>query len=305
MIENDWDTFAKAMTVLAESLGGDLSAGSMQAYFRALDDLPIEQVEYGMSECLKSCRFFPKPVEIREAVEGSSGDQALSAWQQVEQAFKKAGYWTSVLFENGAIARAVEHVFGTWVECSQYLHSESPEMIRAKQKQFEAVYRQASRGDRTPRYMRGYCEANNLNSTSQWERGKPVQIGEQQIFTQPVWIQGTNPRLIEAEFDFYTANLIAPVTSLLERPRMQALAPGTQAKLLSAGAGEMVDPEEGRQIFREAIADLTGLMRMPDVKPMSEAERDRRIEELRKQAERISRDEQAIKGADMRLRGNA
>lgn len=292
MIENDWNKFTKAITVLAESLGGDLSAGSMQAYFRALDDLPIEQVEYAMGQCLKSCRFFPKPVEIREAVQGSEADQALSAWQQVENAFKKAGYWTSVLFENGAIARAVEHVFGTWVECSQYLHSESPEMIRAKQKQFEAVYRQASRGDCAPRYMRGYCEANNLNSTSQWERGKPVQIGEQQIFTQPVWIQGANPRLIEAEFDFYTANLIAPVASLLERPRMQALAPGTEAKLLSAGAGEIVDPEEGRKILREAVKDLTGLMRMPEAKPLNERELETRRQELQKQAERIIRDEQ-------------
>ena len=226
--------------VVAASL---MTAPGMQAYFRALDDLTIEQVEYAMSRCLKSCRFFPKPVEIREVIEGTTEDQALSAWQQVEHAFKKAGYWTSVLFENGAIARSIERVFGTWVECSQFLHVESPEMIRAKQKQFEAVYRQAARGDASPRYLRGYCESNNLNSTSQWERGTPVQIGEQQIFRQSVWIQGANPRQVEVEFDFYTAQMICPIGSILERPAIRALAPGTEAKLLSAGAGEMVDPE--------------------------------------------------------------
>src|SRR5262245_36801481 len=127
--------FLTELTVLAETFGETLTPPRIEGYARALADLGIEEIAEAISLAARSCRFFPKPAELRELIEGTPSDIAAEAWAALLNAYHKAGFWTSVLFQDGAIATAVEECFGTWALCSEALAKLSAEMLRAKQKE--------------------------------------------------------------------------------------------------------------------------------------------------------------------------
>ena len=58
--------FAVRLASLAEVYGANLTPALLTEYFAALSDLPLEAVIIGMGNAAKTCRFFPRPVEIRE-----------------------------------------------------------------------------------------------------------------------------------------------------------------------------------------------------------------------------------------------
>jgi hypothetical protein len=280
----------KALGTLAVVLGEDISGDRLEAYLAVLDDLNGAAIERAVGALAKTARFFPKPAEIRELIVGAPGDTALKAWTDLQCAYRRAGYWTSVLFEDGAIAAAVEYVFGTWALCSEQLNLLSPEMLRAKQKEFFDAYRRAVReGKTSPKYLRGFCEIQNLETVGKWERGQPVTIGDRTIFTQLIFVQdAANGRTVEAEFDFYSGAMLTPLTELAQRPGVRALPPATETKMLSAGAGEPVDPQEGRQVIADSVRDLVGLMKMPQLREgLTDEQWEARRIELKRQAEQI------------------
>ena len=289
--QNDLRRFSKMISVLEVTFDKELSQEAKDAYWIALEDLPIESLERAGKQAMRECAFFPKPAELRKRVEGTPEDAATKAWTDLQSAYRRAGFWTSVLFADGAIAAAIEYVFGTWSLCSEQLNTLSPEMLRAKQKEFCDAYRRAVREGKTaPKYLRGYCEINNLETAGKWKRGQPVTIGDRVILPQFVFVQGKDGgRMVEAEFDFYSGSLLTPPSELVGRPALSALSPGREAKLLSAGSGERIDPEEGKQMVADAVADLVGLMRMPKLRDVpTEAEWEARRLELKRQAEQLS-----------------
>jgi hypothetical protein len=71
-----WDTderdqFYRQLLLLAEAMGETISAVRLAAYAGALDDLPARQVGFAIHDAIRTCRFFPKPVEIRELASAS------------------------------------------------------------------------------------------------------------------------------------------------------------------------------------------------------------------------------------------
>jgi hypothetical protein len=63
---DDREVFYTALALLAETLGEPLSPARMAGYVAGLEDAPFVAVQIGLREALKTCRFFPKPAEIRE-----------------------------------------------------------------------------------------------------------------------------------------------------------------------------------------------------------------------------------------------
>lgn len=62
----DRDQFYRQLSLLAEAMGEPVSAVRLAAYAGALEDLPAKQVGFALHDAIRECRFFPKPVEIRE-----------------------------------------------------------------------------------------------------------------------------------------------------------------------------------------------------------------------------------------------
>ncbi len=111
--------FVERISALAESLGVEMSEGKLWAYEQALSDYSDPQIAAAISIALKTCKFFPKPVELIELIEGRKEDQASLAWEALLDTMQRVGTYQSILFEDGRIARAVR-LLGGWQVCCQW-----------------------------------------------------------------------------------------------------------------------------------------------------------------------------------------
>lgn len=91
----------------------EMSEFRLLAYKGALDAFTDDQVERAILEAARSKKFFPKPVEIVELIQGNGEDKALGAWEQLQQAVSRAGAYQSVLFEDPKISRVIK-ILGGW-----------------------------------------------------------------------------------------------------------------------------------------------------------------------------------------------
>jgi len=111
----DRPAFAEAIGILAETLGEPFSKLRIEGYWIALNDLPIEAVQTAILCRLKTATFFPKPAEIRAAIEGTTEDQAELAWRQVNQWIRSIGSYgyPAALRTDDVLCGAVE-ACGGW-----------------------------------------------------------------------------------------------------------------------------------------------------------------------------------------------
>lgn len=65
MLADDFVRFEKAIRGLEFTYGKKVSEEAMQQYWRALKDLPFEQVNERIQSHARYSKFFPKPVELR------------------------------------------------------------------------------------------------------------------------------------------------------------------------------------------------------------------------------------------------
>lgn len=159
MTDRESVEFAERLTLLAEALGGQLTPARVALYRAALDDLPFDRVREALNLSARTCKFFPKPVEVRELVSGNLDDRAESAWLTLWEAARRLDAYSSVRFEDGALGAAVRSVFIDWITfCST---ERSPEMWASKRKEFLAAYRVHAQHEQPPVEFLGIFEREN------------------------------------------------------------------------------------------------------------------------------------------------
>ena len=96
--------FFKALMLLATTFNEPMSEARLEGYFIALEDLDVANLEHAVRSLLRTARFFPRPAEIRESLNGSMEDRAALAWAD---------------FLNGSVTdpigrAAIDGMGGTW-----------------------------------------------------------------------------------------------------------------------------------------------------------------------------------------------
>lgn len=165
---SDNGEFARRLTALGEVFDVKLSPARQALYFEALRDLPFAAVAGAMNQAVKGCKFFPRPVELREFAVGDSEDATEQAWLAFKSAVGRIGYMSSVAIHDAALAETITAMFGTWsAACASDF---SPEMWSSKRKEFGRIYR-VMRGRRLEggRYLLGTAEVNNQHRAD-WSR---------------------------------------------------------------------------------------------------------------------------------------
>lgn len=175
MNKNDKKPFAALLAGLAEAFDVALSPSRIEIYFNALSDMSLEQVQEAGSHLARSSRFFPKPVDFREAVLPDAEAQALHAYDKVAEASKAIGAYSSVSFGDPVIHKIIDSL-GGWVDvCSRPADAEKEKWWK---KEFERMYRlyAGQQGWVAPYVARGLHDKENEQKGL--PAGQVVSIGE-------------------------------------------------------------------------------------------------------------------------------
>ena len=94
-----------------------MPAERLAAYTLVLGDLDGQVLQAAVAQCLATCRFFPKPAEIRQTAfdlraRGEALPDAMAAWGQVVEEIRRSGSYGPPHFEHEMITDAVRHVGG-------------------------------------------------------------------------------------------------------------------------------------------------------------------------------------------------
>src|SRR5688572_24797564 len=107
--------FANLMMVLTAAFDVPMSPQRTEIFFRALTRFSLEQVKVAVNQAIETLKFLPKVAELIQIIEGEPGERAERAWQVLMNAYRQAGYWDSVIFEDAGISAAVVSMWGSWV----------------------------------------------------------------------------------------------------------------------------------------------------------------------------------------------
>jgi len=150
-------TFAKCMAALAEIFDRKMSTKLLDIYWGIFREYSDEEFQTAVFEAAKTLRFFPKPADLLEILDGSQDDQIELAWESLETAIRQIGAWDSVAFEDEALSAAVE-TLGGWTKVCGWTEAEMP----FRRKEFERVYRiHMQRKSRGPSWHPGWIEIRN------------------------------------------------------------------------------------------------------------------------------------------------
>ena len=154
MTTEDRPKFAEAMHALGETFNEPVSQIRAEAYFDALSDLTLAQVNAAVRAALRSCRFFPKPVELRELIAGTPDANADAAWGELRREIGRVGYLGVPKFTDERTALTVREVWGSWARLCETLPSEGPELV-GWMKQFKGAWQSQDRRDVSKRLTTG------------------------------------------------------------------------------------------------------------------------------------------------------
>lgn len=176
MTKSDSGRFSKAMLGLAEVFGAEISKTKIEIYFQALYDFPIDAIESAAAAAVKTLKFFPKPAELIELINGKSQDLSLLAWMQVTKAIDSCGAYKSVKFADQAIHSCIEHL-GGWVD----LCNVPDEEMVWKQKEFERLYVLLSKRQEHSSHLAGIFEISNSANGFINHIPRPILIGFEDV----------------------------------------------------------------------------------------------------------------------------
>ena len=130
------DAFDQGMFALGETFGMEISAFKLRIYQEALKDFSDEQIQMAMGMAIKGLKFFPKPVELIELMQGNPEENAVEAWGLLLETIKTQGAYKSIMFADAKIGHCVE-MMGGWPEVCR-MRVEETGMRCA---QFQKIYR--------------------------------------------------------------------------------------------------------------------------------------------------------------------
>jgi hypothetical protein len=164
MRDEDRAAFARMLFAVGDTFNEPVSELRAEAYFDALNDLPIADVLAAGRRAIAESRFFPRPVELREMIDGTMDEAAEIAWGKVQRLVRSVGYTGTPAWPDEPTRRAALELYGGWVRLCSSLPADGPELLGYR-KQFVATYKAYAARDRRemaalpPSSVAGYIES--------------------------------------------------------------------------------------------------------------------------------------------------
>lgn len=158
MNPNDFDKFGIFMSILQETFSPDkpISKERTKIYFEILADIPIENIELGVKELMKTKRYpiFPLPREIRKAAGFDDEDDldiiALQAFREACDFAYSYGQKEAKSKHNDPVAEeAIRLCFGGW----EYFQDTDPKNETWDRKNFVEIYKKLALVDKRDKLL--------------------------------------------------------------------------------------------------------------------------------------------------------
>lgn len=137
-----------------------LEASGLMLYARALQDVPLDEIDAAMVRLMRTSRFFPSVAEIldtvkttREVISGKDASSAGAAWHEAMELVKREGPYRPWTYSSPAVERAVER-FGKMELCSL-----ETEAVNTARSQFMRIYNEAADKEREREEVRATLKA--------------------------------------------------------------------------------------------------------------------------------------------------
>lgn len=172
----DRQKFGVLLLATGEVYGDPVSAERAELYCRTLEDLPCEAVSAAFATHLRTARWFPKPSEIRELIEGAVEDRAELAWSGLLKEVRRVGYMGKPSWPDVVTQRAAESLFGSWRSLCERLPSEGPELLGFRKQfvaSFGALSRQHAHAELGPSKAEAQAELDEMKAQLK-KRGLPT-----------------------------------------------------------------------------------------------------------------------------------
>lgn len=227
MTFEQFDEFSLLLDALGELHDRKLSNGLKKLYFAALAKYPLEVLQEAAQKFTTELKFFPKPADFVEMIEGNPQDKAENAWTLFVEAVRKGGYMKSLYCQDAAIVFAINRTFGGWfAACSTLPESEEP-MFAHHKKTFVAMYGAGQREGCKTHYLPGKAEIDNASNGGLRLSGRATYPGQVVLIQEIV-------RVVVADFSTETGRLMSK--DLLMLPGMGAgpyeLLPGLNVSMI-------------------------------------------------------------------------
>lgn len=193
MKSNDFEKFGEMLVAVGDLYGKSMSEMSIGLYFNALKEYDLSAVRQAFDRYVKnpdSGQFMPKPADLIRMMQGTSLDASMAAWAKVDKAVRQIGTYTSVVFDDPLIHRAIADI-GGWVKLGQKTEDEWPFVAR----DFQNVYKGYAHRNEIPDYdpvLMGITDC--YNSAEGYGKQGPRLIGNAEQAHQ-VMLGGTSSRV--------------------------------------------------------------------------------------------------------------
>jgi hypothetical protein len=162
MTNEDRPEFAEVITALFVTFNREADKPALAAYWMALDDLELSDVQQAVRRAMRECKFCPTAAELRELGGAiAPSDRAALAWEAFDRAVGQVGGYASVDFADDPVINATVANLGGWERVTGLVGDEYFKWLR---KDLERVYatlmRTGAPADRCSALV-GICEARN------------------------------------------------------------------------------------------------------------------------------------------------
>jgi len=153
----DRKKFLEYMTLLGELHDKKITQILLEAYWKSIEDIPDELAYKIFDQAIATCKFFPKPADLRELAFGTADrDSAELAWAEVYNACRHIGSYDSVEFDDPVIHSVIK-AMGGWPKLCMTNESE----MKWKRKEFITLYHTLRGKQDHPDYLPGIVERDN------------------------------------------------------------------------------------------------------------------------------------------------
>jgi len=120
MLHEDKESFAQAMNAMAAAFDKEIDEATLEAYWMALEDMPIGAIESAVRDAMRKLEYFPRPAHLRRSGPNLDPEaRAILAWQAAVSAVGRHGAYTSVEFDDPLTNAAIRNLGGWNWFCSQ------------------------------------------------------------------------------------------------------------------------------------------------------------------------------------------